>query len=472
MSHARAVAFAVRRADYGNLTLGVGFVVLAAYASVQAGPALGLGLPLALLVFAALVAAFVSAPHLAVAAMIPLFAAIPSLKIFVPPIGATKDLVAAAAIVALAVACARRGGWSGDRWTLIAVTLLIALYVLNLGGGFSRESFGLAWFHGVRLISEPLLLLLVGLGLDRAGRTLRWALGSLVLTASLAAFVGLAQQVLGPQRLVAFGFDYDQHVRTFNGHLRSFGTFDEPFAYAAFLLFGLAAALFGLRRGWLVYAAGALIAAGLVASLARTAAVVSIALLGLWLARHGFIAVAMLLGSAALVSSAVLLVTAGGTESQTVVAGSSTYLTINGRTEAWKLALGRPVEWPFGRGVGEVGTAAERATLTVRGTRRTDDDDASGAVDSGYFATVADIGLAGLAVLVALFWRLGGLARRAVGRKQSAGWIAAGMLTVLLIDALTRASFTAFPTAYLGLLITGLALRAASDEETTGAAAV
>jgi putative inorganic carbon (hco3(-)) transporter len=464
MIHTRAVGSAVRRADLASLGLGASLTVAMAYAAVAAGPAIALGPIVALLAFAALVAVFATAPHVAVAGAIPLFAAIPTLKLFVPAVGPTKDAITVAAVAALLLACARRGGWPADRWVSGAVGLLIGLYVLNLGGGFARESFGVAWLHGVRLVSEPLLLLVVGLGLAHSQRTLRWAVGSLVATATFVALVGLGQQVAGPARLVALGYDYNDHVRTINGHLRSFGTFDEPFAYAAFLLFGLAAVLFGLRRGPLAYATGAVLAAGLATSLARTAAVVSIALLGVWLARHGHIPAAVLLGAAALVASGLLFATAGGTQSQTVVAGSSTYLTINGRTEAWRLALGRPAEWPFGRGVGEVGTAAERARLTVSGSRRRDDEP-SGAVDSGYFAAVADVGLVGLAVLAALFARLTALARRAIRHGQQTGWLAAGMLTVLLIDALTRASFTAFPTAYLGLLLTGLALRAAADDE-------
>jgi hypothetical protein len=463
MIHPRAAGTAAR-GDVASLALGACLTVAAAYASVETSPAHALAPLVAVLAFGALVTVFTLAPHLAVAGTIPLFAAIPTLKLFVPAIGPTKDVVTAAAVAALVLACVRRGGWAADRWVLGAVALLIALYVVNLGGGFTRESFGVAWLHGVRLVSEPLLLLLVGLGLERSRRTLRWAVASLVATATFVAAVGLAQQVAGAARLVALGYDYNAHVRTINGHLRSFGTFDEPFAYAAFLLFGLAAVLFGLRRGPVAYAAGAVLAAGLATSLARTAAVVSIALIGVWLARHGHIPVAVLLGAAALIASGLLFVTAGGTQSQTVVAGSSTYLTINGRTEAWRLALGRPVEWPFGRGVGEVGTAAERARLTVSGSRRRDDEP-SGAVDSGYFATVADVGLVGLAVLVALFLRLGTLMRRAIARTSPNGWLAAGMLTVLLIDALTRASFTAFPTAYLGLLLTGLALRASADGE-------
>jgi hypothetical protein len=43
-------------------------------------------------------------------------------------------------------------------------------------------------------------------------------------------------------------------------------------------------------------------------------------------------------------------------------------------------------------------------------------------------------------------------------------WLALGWLTVLLVDALSRSSLTGFPTAFLALLLVGLALAAAEQE--------
>jgi hypothetical protein len=42
--------------------------------------------------------------------------------------------------------------------------------------------------------------------------------------------------------------------------------------------------------------------------------------------------------------------------------------------------------------------------------------------------------------------------------------VALAFLAALLLDALTRASFTGFPTAFLGLLLIGIALAAAREE--------
>jgi O-antigen ligase len=81
-------------------------------------------------------------------------------------------------------------------------------------------------------------------------------------------------------------------------------------------------------------------------------------------------------------------------------------------------------------------------------------------VDSGYLATVADVGLVGVTVLLALFARLAVLAWRRIRFGEPSGWLALGLITVIMLDALTRSSFTGFPTAFLGLFIIGAALAA------------
>jgi hypothetical protein len=145
-------------------------------------------------------------------------------------------------------------------------------------------------------------------------------------------------------------------------------------------------------------------------------------------------------------------------------------LVLNGRISAWQAALGnKPSEWLLGRGVGKVGTAAARASSAFIPSSGKAQSQSTQAVDSGYFATIADVGLVGLAVLFALFARLTLLGTRAARRDQAAGWVALAMLASMMLDALTRASFTGFPTAFLGLLILGVALAAAQANEPTSA---
>src|SRR5918999_1380669 len=70
----------------------------------RTGASLGLGLLFGVTFFAAIVAAYLLVPHVAVAATIPIFAVLPALKVFVHPlVGATKDLIVFAAVVAAAI---------------------------------------------------------------------------------------------------------------------------------------------------------------------------------------------------------------------------------------------------------------------------------------------------------------------------------------------------------------------------------
>ena len=456
---------ALTRADLPLLTGGAFITLGAAAASMRIGGIFSVGALMAVALFFAFVAGFMAFPHLTIALMIPTFALIPAIKVLaVPWIGPLKDLMTIAAITAAAALVIQRAGEGakqrGDAAAAALVCFLVGLYFLNLGGRLEHD---LAWSQGVRLISEPMLLLLVGLVLPQARRTLRWAMASLVATGVFVALTGIAQQVLGEERLVDLGYSYTLQVRSIDGRLRSFGTMDESFAYAGFLLLALAAVLFWRRRGILVGIAGTVIAVGLACAQVRTSVVIAIALLGLWLACSQRPTVAAFFIVAAVSAAAATLIwSSSGTETRTVRAGPSLFLTINGRTEGWKIVLDDPRTWAVGKGVGEIGVAAERATYSV--SRRERKKNQASAVDSGYFALIADVGCIGLIVFLALATRLFNLARRATRGRSNAGWLALGFLMVLLLDAVTRDSFTGFPAAFLGMLLVGLSLAAAEEE--------
>jgi hypothetical protein len=455
------------------LPAGAGLLTLfAAYVSVKMGAQIGFGLVLVLAFFAACVLGFLLAPHWTVSLMIPIFAFIPAAKVLVAPkIGPLKDVMTLAAILATVAVLVlepskERRRILADRWVLLAVGLLLGLYVVNIGGGH-----GIAWAQGVRLTAEPLLLLVAGLALAKPGRTLRYATVSFVATACAAAAYGLWQQAVGKWALVGYGYSFTNQVRSYNGHLRSFGTFDDPFAYAAFLLFAIAILLFWTRRSVLAAGCGVLLFAGLGVSWVRTAALITVALGGLWLARKGFTSSSVLVLAAAIASSGAILITGAGATETTSYQAGSTSLTLNGRTSAWKTALGPPSGWPFGRGVGKVGTAAYRSNYKLVAGGSSTTNASAKAVDSGYLATIADVGLVGLAVLIGLFMRLVKLGRAGIRLGHRASWLALALLIVLLLDAVTRSSFTGFPTAFLGLFLVGIALAASAEADRTAAAA-
>jgi hypothetical protein len=457
------VRIALPRSDIPLTALGVGLTCFLTLAASQVGAALSLGVISAILIFFCVLAAFVVAPHVAFACTIPLFALLPTLKVIALPwIGPAKDLVVVAAVCAAALLVVQRSSQGqaqrGDFWIAACVALFGTLYVVNIGG----FQWDIAWAHGVRLGLEPLLLLLVGLIVNEPRRVLHWSMVSLVATATFVAAVGIAQQLLGMWRLYEYGYVFDYHIRTFNDRLRSFGTLDEPFAYAAFLLLGFAALIIWFRFGIVTLAAGGIILTGLAFSFVRTALIVLLALLALWLARRRSTALSLfLLGAAATTAFVVLIVSSNTTESRTIRTGTSTFLTINGRTESWRIFLGDPAVWVLGQGVGEVGTAAERATYAI--SQDQDDVGERGAVDSGYFAVIADVGILGLVALLAIFGRVIDISSRYARIGSRAAWLTLVLAAVLMIDAVTRASFTGFPTAFLAMLLIGVALGAALE---------
>ncbi|HEU0304879.1 MAG TPA: hypothetical protein VFR32_09900 [Gaiellaceae bacterium] len=464
------------RGDLTTMLAGIGLTAVAVLGASRYGTAFGLGVTLALVLFVAMTVCFLAAPHVAFAVAIPLFAFIPALKIFAGYwVGPVKDGVTLAAALATALHVLQRDGRRTlertDGLVLGAVSVLVLLYVLNLGGLSTDSWHGDEWLHGVRLTVEPLLLLLAGLLLPQPRRTMKWVAASLVVTGCIVAAYGLFQQVVGDHWLADHGYSYEQQLRRIGRQLRSFGTLDDSFAYAAFLFLALVAVVFWMRRSWLSWACAILIAVGITASIVRTAAAVASALLALWLVRAGQMAAGVILMAATLAMGLALGLTAApatATEAKTVRAGPSTYLTLNGRTSAWATIFEDESKIPLGQGVGAVGTASLRAKIGITEVSGSPGHSKEGskAVDSGYLAVVADVGIAGLVFLLLLFVRMAALAQRAARAPGggTAGWLCLGCLTVLLLDALTRDSFTGFPIAYIGFLLVGVTLAVARDE--------
>jgi hypothetical protein len=417
-----------------------------------------------LIVFTALAVGFIAVPWLMVAGAIPFFALIPALKIFITPlVGGLKDVIVFAAVAASCVLALQRRAARRpapiDHVVLALMGGVFVLYLVNVGGLISGETgHNNPWFQGVRLINEPLSMCFVGFTLREPRRVLAAARTSLLLTAGGMALVGLAQQVLGVNRLVQYGYTYGTNVRQLGSHLRSFGTLDDPFVYASFLLLGLAILAASprlLARHWALLG---LLSAGLLVSYVRTAAVVALALLGVALARRGRSAAAAFIVLIAITAAAATLISASDqAQTQTVAVNPTTYLTLNGRTKLWESQLGHSSKWPFGRGVGAVGSAAARAERSLSG-KVVIGPARSGTtvVDSGYLTLIADVGLLGLAVFLVLLSRLVSLARRAVAIGVEAGWLVIAVVSVFALDALSREAFTSYPSSYFTWLLLGL----------------
>ncbi len=453
---------ALGRDDLLAAAAGLALTALAIASAQHEGAQKTLELMLGGATFVAVVVGFVRIPHVLVALTIGYFTILPALKVFVTPrLGATKDVVSLAAAAAAGVLYIERRRAPNARpielRLIVPIGFLLAFYVVNLGGALSGETgHGIAWFHGVRLFAEPLVLFVVAAMLRNPRRTLQWGVTALVAACLVNALYGLVQQAMGLQRLLAAGYTYGEQVRQISGHLRSFGTLDEPFAYAGFLLLGLAALLLWSRwrrSTWLIFV---VLAAGIAVSYVRTAAVVIVSLFALALARRGRGRYAVLLMLIAVVAAVTAFAIASQkTATRSVRLNSTTYLTLNGRANIWRATLRSPSNWIFGRGVGATGTASQRATESLLGGSQRP---RGGTVaDSSYFVLIADVGLAGLAVLLGFFAGLLRSAAAAARAGERAAWLGAGLGVVTLLDAVTRESFTAFPTAYCAMLLMGLA---------------
>ncbi len=324
----RARTLAAGRPDALVPALGALATVVTAWLTVHMGVTVGAGLVLTVTFFLGAVLLFLFQPNVAVAAMIPIFATIPVLKLFVTPwVGPLKDAIALAAIVA---------------------AVLLILFERNR----PRLDGPLLGLMGLFLALYVVMTFL------RPGRTLRWAMASLIATALGIAFYGLVQQYLGQWRLVGLGYSFNAEVRTYNGHLRSFGTFDDSFAYAAFLFLGAVAVLFWMRQTVVALACLTLIAFGVAASYERTALLIAVGLIAMLLARFGWGTSAALVLAAAVAVAFAFLLGSSGSESR-AYGTPNTVVTLNGRVAAWKSAFGSPLEWGVGQGVGKI-TAAPK----------------------------------------------------------------------------------------------------------------
>ena len=142
--------------------------------------------PLGLIAFAALVAAWLACPaHRRRELAIPLFAVLPTAKVFVSSsLGPVKDAVTLAAGVAVLITVVRRHRRPDsphvDSLLFWLVLVFGGLYLVNLGGTIAGGGHGIAWAQGFRLVCEPLILLLAGLTLPNPRRSLDIAVASLI----------------------------------------------------------------------------------------------------------------------------------------------------------------------------------------------------------------------------------------------------------------------------------------------------
>lgn len=412
------------------------------------------------------------------------FALQPALKFYISDgFGPAKDAAVVIAIAALLASFLRRR-WGldaprpalarPDLPLLLGTLAFIALYTLNPAGDHGTD-----WANGARLVVEAFALLLIGYLGPNPMRTWRWVVIAVLVMAVVETVAGIAEQLIGVNGLVQnFGYVYGEQVRQVaGGALRSFGTLDDPFNYAALVLLGFIVAIHARLPRALQMALALFLTVGVVVSFDRTDIVLLILAAAMWMARRHLnvpataVVVGALLVGAAYIGTNDLNPVAQGSSSAT-----STLLSLNGRLDAWGTVLADPGNLLGGAGVGVTGAGAARSQVTgivSTGHFQTGintpvaPSNVLATLDSSYLATLSDVGLIGLLLLLFIAARMVILAARGCRMGANAGWVALGTAGLLLLDATTRSSLTGFPFGYIGLYVLGASFAAAQVEAVT-----
>lgn len=444
-----------------------GVALTAVTAVVSAETRLGLLAPVGLACVVALLLTLWARPHLLAPLVIIGFALQPDLKFFGSTyFGPAKDLVAVCAIVVLAVRVANRRWRSRldcDPWIVSGVLAVLMLYVLDLGG--SHDS---AWAAAVRPVIEAFGLFLAAYLLLRDANAWRLCVRMMLAMGIIEAVAGCFEQLVGQNFLAnTLRFPYNTVLTTVSGLPRSFGTQLDPFNYAAMVALAVPFAFFAMSRGRRQVITIALLGAGLIAALVRTSVLIAYALVLLALVRTsraasaGFLLAASVLGVVAVLAL-----------SQSSSPQPSSVATLNGRTSEWSRVL-HPQIMIAGAGAGNIGSGTSRSLqgsivqIQKQGSQSASSAPASAAatsIDSSYLALISDVGLPGLALVIAVFARIVAVGLQATRRGATAGPILLGMVLVVAIDGATRSSLTQFPFGYIALFAIGAGLAAAERQ--------
>jgi hypothetical protein len=237
----------------------------------------------------------------------------------------------------------------------------------------------------------------------------------------LTALYGVAQEVIGHQRLNELGYEYNSVLRFNGGYLRAISTFALPFSFGFFLMMVIVvclpvalADLSRRRNVWFVIACP-LLAVGLVTSIVRAAMLgLLVGLLYIGIRRfRSVLAVLLPLGL-------VVLFFLPGSSATSALSSDST----KARSTNWTENLDAILAKPLGIGVGETGAAKARsygqtiedqaAALDVDLTQPDTDvytDSLTGPgvyqPDNYYIKTLVELGVIGLWLLLRVLF--GGL---------------------------------------------------------------
>lgn len=213
-----------------------------------------------------------------------------------------------------------------------------------------------------------------------------------MLTGVVTSAFGILPQLLGPERLHALGYEYNETIRYSGNILRSFSTFDQPFAFGFFvtlsLLIGIPQALSepSRRRNRLFLLATPLLGLGVLSTFVRGAWLgLGVGLVFLASRRYR---VLLLLIPHALIALAL--------PPPDISASAFSSSSSKERTDSWVQHSDLVTNHPLGAGIGSAGSASEKVAEAAG------DDAKQYQPDNYYFKMLVELGVLGLWFLVLL----------------------------------------------------------------------
>jgi hypothetical protein len=331
------------------------------------------------------------------------------------------------------------------QWACLIVALVVLGVVSALVVGGTRGLVG---------VKVGFFYVLLGLAVWRCpldGRERDRLVTILMATGFATAVYGLVQQLLGPDRLVDLGYEYNTDIRTAGGFLRSFSTFDTSFAFALYLmvvlLVGLAVAVGAPRRlrNQLFFLSIPVVIAAMALAITRVAFLgLAAGLVYLAITRYRSLLVVFIDG---IVIGAVVLVAAASFSGAFLSTSSS-----EARFELWDENIGEIATHPFGAGVGATGAAAEKAAEVAGSEEETFQP------DNYYFKIAYEFGVIGLWLfllfLVAAGTDMHNRVRRLAGTDAALASGVTACVIAATVASVVATYFEIFPLdAYFWLLL-------------------
>lgn len=275
-----------------------------------------------------------------------------------------------------------------------------------------------------------------------------------VVMAFVTALVGLWQQVVGHEVLRSLGYEYDEAIRFTSGfRLRSFGTFNQPFPFALYLMLAvLLVTPFALAeprrlRSRLYVLALPVIAAALVLTFVR-AAYLGLAVGLLYLAFHRY---KLLVYGIPFALLAFAFLPTGTTFTEALFQRQS----LQERTTGWSDRLDQLAEHPLGIGIGATGAAAEKAAELENL-----DPNLQYQPDNAYLKVAFELGIPGLwfflLMLVSMFLFSRSVERRLTDPDRHFAAGATAQLLGLLVAGLVATIFEMIPVIQLFWITAGI----------------